>query len=527
MPLNPPGGIALVLHCHLPFVREPGYEYFLEENWYFEALFETYLPLLSAFGELREKGVPFRLTLSVSPTLAAMCSDPLLQKRALRYVDQLIGMNRKAGKGKADLAPAVEMYARKLARYREEFLGRHRGNILEGFRDFRGSGHLELITCAATHGFLPLLGMREGAVRAQVRTAVRAHREAFGEAPRGFWLPECAYEPGQEKILRDEGLDYFFVETHGLLQAAPRPKYGVFAPALSPGGPAFFGRDPESSKQVWSSKEGYPGDPLYREFYRDAGFDLPEAELHPYLQPEGIRRFTGLKYYRVTGPGDRKEPYDPAGASARAREHAVDFLARRRAQAAEASQWMDRPPLVTAMYDAELFGHWWYEGPEFLQALFEENRGGALEFLTPSDYLDRHPDNQATQPVFSSWGAGGYAGFWLNGANDWIYPLLNRAYDEMAALVEAHPAAAGERARALHQAARELLLAQASDWAFMMKAGHYRSYAEKRVRTHLSRFYQLADQVRRGRIQRRFLADLEEKDNLFPWMDYRVFAPPA
>ena len=525
---QPQGLLSLVLHCHLPFVRHPEHEYFLEENWYYEALFETYLPLLKVFERLEKEKVPFRLTLSVSPTLLSMCLDPLLQKRAVRYADKLIGLAEKEEKRvrkSPEFQPVVRMYLAKLQDDRERFIHQYHCNIAEGFKKFQDLGRLEIITCGATHGYFPLLGGREAAVRAQVQTALEFHRSFFGRESPGFWLPECGYQPGQEILLKEMGLGYFFVESHGLLQASPRPKYGTFAPIVTASGTAVFARDMESAKQVWSSKEGYPGDPDYREFYRDVGYDLSEAELHPYLQPEGLRRFTGLKYYRVTGPTDKKEPYDPVRAQSKAKEHALDFLTRRKKQAADVSPWMDRPPLINCLFDAELFGHWWYEGPDFLYFLFEQNHltGSQLAFVSPSDYLRQFRLNQPSQPVFSSWGLGGYSEFWLNETNDWIYPHLNKACDEMVQLADRPAEQAGFTVRALNQAARELLLAQASDWAFMMKAGNYRTYAEKRIKLHLIRFHQLARQVFHQDIDARFLSDLEELDNLFPGMDYRVF----
>lgn len=520
-----------MLHCHLPFVRHPEHDYFLEENWYYEALFETYLPLLEVFEKLEKNKIPFRMTLSVSPTLLSMCLDPLLQKRALRYVDQLLALARKEEKrlqSSAEFLPVVRMYLEKLSRYRENFVNQYGHNVAGGFKKFQDLGRLELITCGATHGFFPLLGIREAALRAQVQTALQLHESFFGQKPGGFWLPECGYQPGQDYLLKEYGIQYFFLESHGLLQAAPRPKYGTFAPAVCLSGVAVFARDKESSKQVWSSQEGYPGDPVYREFYRDAGYDLSDSELHPYLQPEGLRRFTGLKYYRVTGATEDKRVYEPEAALKKAREHAGDFLSRRLKQARETALLMEHPPLITCMYDAELFGHWWYEGPDFLYFLFEKNHqtSESLRFLTPLEYLRENPRLQPTQPVFSSWGLGGYSEFWLNETNDWIYPYLNNACDELSALVEASGLIRGTVKRALTQAARELLLCQASDWAFMMKAGHYRSYAEKRFKIHLARFYQLTEQVRRGRVDEKLLSDLEEKDNLFPQMDYETFLTP-
>ena len=203
----------------------------------------------------------------------------------------------------------------------------------------------------------------------------------------------------------------------------------------------------------------------------------------------------------------------------------MDFLSRRKKQVAEVAPHMDRPPQVVCMYDAELFGHWWYEGPDFIYSLFAKNHeaGDSLAFISPSAYLRKYPENQPAQPVFSSWGFGGYSEFWLNETNDWIYPHLNKACEEMVELVSGREQRDGSVERALNQAARELLLAQASDWAFMMKAGNYRNYAEKRIKIHLVRFHQLARQIRHQDIDLKLLADLEEKDNLFPLIDYRVY----
>ncbi|MGH7739238.1 MAG: glycoside hydrolase family 57 protein, partial [bacterium] len=390
---------------------------------------------------------------------------------------------------------------------------------------FRDLGHLEIITCSATHAFLPFLESCPPALRAQVEVAVQTFEEHLGEKPAGFWLPECAYSPGLDALLKDFGLNYFFVDTHGLSFAMPRPQYGPFAPAWTPAGVAVFGRDSESSKQVWSSKEGYPGDPDYRDFYRDIGFDLDHAYLYPDAKTTGPSQFTGLKYYRVTGPGSEKEIYDPEQGLARARAHAADFIDKRMSQMKMLQGGMDRPPLVACLYDAELFGHWWYEGPDFLASLFEESqaRQDAPIWVSPSDYLEAYPQNQVLTPSFSSWGDQGYADFWMNPSNDWIYPPLLKAARRMVDKVDRTIRPDKLQKRALNQAARELLLAQASDWAFMMKTGNHRSYAEQRIAGHLEHFRIMMDQVESGRLDVPFLEFLEETNNLFPRLDYRVY----
>jgi 1,4-alpha-glucan branching enzyme len=349
---------------------------------------------------------------------------------------------------------------------------------------------------------------------------------AFGRAPAGIWLPECGYYPGLDQILREAGIRYFVLETHGLLQAEPRPRHGVYAPVYTPSGVAAFGRDPESSKAVWSSVEGYPGDSDYREFYRDIGYDLDYEAIKSYLPAGGIRANTGIKYYRITGKTEHKDPYIRSRALQKAAVHVGNFLFNRGKQVERLAAGMDRPPLVVAPYDAELFGHWWFEGPDWLDLLVRKAADGQtpIRLITPSEYLDRFPVNQVCVPTASTWGYKGYNEVWLNGSNDWIYPHLHQAANLMADLAGQAPRAQGLKRRALNQAARELLLAQASDWAFLLKTGAHAEYAVKRTRTHLTRLQDLARQIRNGKIEEGSLGRLEAGDCLFPALDYRMYA---
>jgi 1,4-alpha-glucan branching enzyme len=419
------------------------------------------------------------------------------------------------------------MYRSRLAKCWDLYVKKYRLNLIPALRGLMQRGRLELITTAATHGYLPIMDLIKPAVRAQVGTAFQLFKRLFGRGPRGFWLPECGYQPGQDLFLKDIGIRYFLVDSHAVLHATPEPKFGTFAPVRCPSGVFAFGRDMESSKQVWSATEGYPGDYDYREFYRDVGYDLDEEYLRPYLLEDGARQFTGLKYYRITGPGDHKEPYLPEAGKAKAELHAADFLSRKLKQAEFIAPQMDRPPLMMCMYDAELFGHWWFEGLDFLEAFFRRAASQApLALLTPSSYLRRHPRNQAATPAASSWGDRGYAEYWLNRSNDWIYRHLFKAGERMIELAARFKNAKGGIKRALNQAARELMLAQASDWAFMMKTGSHAPYAVKRTETHLVAFNRLYNQITSRRVDRDGLKELEGRDNLFPDMDYRLYRDP-
>jgi 1,4-alpha-glucan branching enzyme len=240
-----------------------------------------------------------------------------------------------------------------------------------------------------------------------------------------------------------------------------------------------------------------------------------------------VRRNVGLKYFKITGKValDAKQPYSPDEARDIAAMHAGNFMFNRQKQVEYLSQFLRKKPIVTSMYDAELFGHWWYEGPEFLEFLFRKLHFDQKEIrpVTPSEYLAENPNNQVIQPEMSSWGDKGYHEVWLNGANDWIYRHLHKAAEQMIELAQKYPSATGMRERALNQAARELYLAQSSDWAFLMSVGTAMHYAQKRTRDHLSRFIALNDQIRRDTIDESFLSEVERRDTIFPQLDYRVF----
>ncbi len=522
------GYLSIVLHAHLPFVRHPEHPEFLEEDWLYEAISETYLPLLQRFDQLMADGVPFRVTMTLTPTLVSMLRDGLLMDRYRQRLDRLCELGEKEvhrTRGDPTFHPLAQFYREHFEGLRRDFDGYGR-DLVGAFRRLQDSGVLEIITCTATHGFLPLMRERPEAVRAQITVAANHYRQIFGRDPNGIWLAECGYYPGVERLLAAEGLRFFFVDTHGLTDATPRPLHGPYAPVFTESGVAAFARDPESSQQVWSSKFGYPGDPVYREFYRDIGWDLDLDYIRPHIQPTGDRKNTGFKYYRVTGSTMEKAPYDPDEARDRAATHAGNFLFNRERQFEFlASKMGDRAPIVVSPYDAELYGHWWFEGPTFLEQLFRKCAQGqtAFSLATPADYLRDNPEHQIATPASSSWGEEGYSKMWLDGSNDWIYRHLNRCGELMTGLAQDFPDTDGLRRRALNQAARELLLAQASDWAFIMKTGTMVDYAIRRTREHIQRFHRLHDQVRAGRVEEGWLGLVEARNNLFPEIDYRVY----
>jgi 1,4-alpha-glucan branching enzyme len=456
-----------------------------------------------------------------------MLQDPLLQQRYYQRLNELIDLAEKETQRTVRLKEFHELsllYLQKLLAARVLY-DLWKRDLVRAFRTLQERGRLEIITSAATHALLPLLA-HPPSLRAQILVARDHYCDSFGCEPRGIWLPECAYSPELEGVLREAGLRWFIVETHGILHAKPQPRGAIFAPILTPNGIAVFGRDPDSAQKVWSRERGYPADARYRDFYRDIGFDLNFEYVARYALAPNHRGYTGFKYFRSTNSSTQKQPYLREAALEATAEHAGHFIQVQKEQILKLNGTLGRPPILVCPYDAELFGHWWYEGPEFLNCLvrkicLEEKW---ISLITPEDYLGWHPSLQISTPAASSWGEGGYYDVWINEKNEWIYSRLAHAQKSMTSLVARSSRLGKLEERALKQAGRELLLAQASDWPFMIRAGTSPDFAKERINRLLHNFSRLEHEICSQNINEEWLGEIEAQDNLFPNLDYRYWA---
>jgi 1,4-alpha-glucan branching enzyme len=399
---------------------------------------------------------------------------------------------------------------------------------VQAFRRHQDQGRLEILASAATHAVLPLVATPE-ARRLQIGVGVALYREVFGRPPSGFWLPECAYAPGIDHALADAGISWVVLESHGVLAASPRPWSGLHRPIRLPAGVAAFGRDRESGRQVWSSTSGYPGDPAYRELYRDLGFDAPYEHIHPFLHDDGIRRNVGIKYHRVTGKVElhEKATYDVPAAKARAAEHARHFVDSRVTQVEGLLRAGSVAPCILAPYDCELFGHWWYEGPWFLEALFRSAHARPLPFrlATPSEVLADAGAVPEAHPSLSTWGRNGFLDMWLDRDTAWILRHQHELERRMLEHARKPGPRSAQASRILAQMTRELLLAQSSDWAFIVTNKTAAHYAEMRFRAHVDRFLRLEALLEGAADDDPDFRDLlDAEDSLFPGLDPRALA---
>ena len=507
------GRLAIVLHAHLPYVRK-NEKNSLEEDWLFQAILECYIPLLQVMEGCKKQDISnTKLTLSLSPTLLSLLQNKQIQNKFSSWIKTRIEFL-------TDLSNKEKVASEFLMRnIKNNYLYWEKcsGNLIERFKNLNITGNLDILTCAATHGYLPILRENPETVFGQINTAIRSHEVIFGTRPLGIWLPECAYYENLDEMLFNCGIRYAVLDAHGILNGSPRPRYGVYAPICSNKGVAFFGRDSESTLPVWSSREGFPGNPVYREFHKDLGWELSSSE----LQKKGIptRRPLGLKFHRITDNKallDKKEFYIEDEAIKKVEEHADIYLLSRSKQLKNLTMSSSFDPLLIAPFDAELFGHWWYEGPRFIEFILKKSINYSIKLTNLKEILLEKPNLQICDPSPSSWGQGGYHNYWLNDKNAWIVPKITKAGSVFVELC-ARKFNDDFSLRLLKQAARELLLSESSDWSFILRAGTTTELAKERIDRHLSRFWKLIDMLeKRSFIDYKFLENIEEEDKIFP-----------
>jgi 1,4-alpha-glucan branching enzyme len=518
------GYLMLHLHAHLPFMPDPvsfrageswrpvGYP----QEWYPEAVRETYLPLLDLFETLVDEGVDFKLSMDISPPLIAMMRSQRHASDVLEYLERLIDLAKLEVERTAREEPhyntPARMHLRHLTRGRDLFL-RYRGDLTAAFKKFQDLGYLEICTCVGTHPMLPMWTSVPSAIRGHVLAAAEYHEQVFGRRSLGVWLPECAYTPGIEKHLEEAGFRYFFSEGITVLRGDSPAEFGVNAPVYLKGAAlAAFPRDPETGEQVWSGEQGYPGDGDYLEFHFRGG---------------------PFKYNRITDrKSGYKQPYNPDWADRKASSHAGHFVFCRNARFEYLRKVMWKKPLIAAPYDAELFGHHWYEGPRFLYYLLKKLHydQNVSELITPSAYLAANPTSQDLYLSTSSWGADGHFEKWMSGNTAWMYRHVHEAARAYEALVASAPESDLPQ-RLLRQAGRQLMLAMSSDLPFVISNGHFVDRIKEQFFEALREFWNLHQDLRRlslgGEADLARLRRLELETCLFPQLDPRNFSRPA
>jgi 1,4-alpha-glucan branching enzyme len=518
--------ISIVLNAHQPFVRHPEIPNAAEERWFFEALSETYIPLLEVFDRLDAEHIPFKAALCVSPSLCNMLKDEYLIEKYLKHTNCQIEFGLRELERTAedeDVHKLARLFYDAAVEKRLLFTERYESNILKVLDVYQRKGRVELLTTAATHSFLPLYAAYPEAVQAQLEVAVASYRRAFGKSPQGFWLPELGWTAELDGCLRAYNFSYTITDTHSLLLRNNPARRGSFYPVKTAGGLFVLARDFYACRELEACELSPARDPVYRDYNRDIGFELPLGQVKSFLGQAGKRTMTGYKYWRDEG----REIYNPEKAAEKADECARLFLDALIKRLHSASEYMEETPVSVCACDADSFGRFWHEGMRFLESLFREGarRAAEIQFVNPAEYLYKQNvmTFETAEPGFSSWGANGYAEMWLDASNDWLYRHAIRSLKRMTELAERFPDDTGLKERALNQAAREILLVQSSDWAKMLYNQDNAEYAKNQIVNSLRNFTTIYESLGSNYISTEWLTSLEKRHTIFPNINYRVF----
>lgn len=561
------GNFVVILHTHLPYVLHHG-DWPHGTDWICEAVAECYLPLLNEFHALKRDGITPNVTIDISPVLCEQLEHPEFAELFGRYCDTRVKLALAdeerfiSANEDPHLVYLARMWQQWYAQRKHEFTEIYKCSIVGALRDLQNSGDIEIMTCGATHAYLALVGS-DASVRFQILAAVANYQKHFGCKPRGIWLPECAYRPayswrtylpaehlqipreraGIEQILAEEGLQYFVSDEHAIraskplgffsgngaefvattertaehpFDATPMSIYHVASGTQVEKGTAIvFTRDQNIAMQVWSGDKGYPGDPSYLDFHKK-------------------HHASALRYWRVTDSKadmQYKLLYVPEWTRGRIRDHAFHFTQSVERTALQVAKDTSRPATICTPFDTELFGHWWFEGPAFIGAVL---RGLAaspfVQAVCASEHIHRTQPREVVSLPESSWGKGGHHEVWMNDGVKYMWESLYRMeamVDDIIPKLEGTSKRSSFR-RVVLQMLREFMLAQASDWEFLVSTRSAEDYAKMRFHQHREDFFALAaiamELASGGRLSsanQAYVAECEERNAVFAELDPR------
>ncbi|MDY6795316.1 MAG: 1,4-alpha-glucan branching protein domain-containing protein [Actinomycetota bacterium] len=499
---------AIFLHSHMPYVRHNG-DWPCGEQWLLEAWAESYLPLWKTIEDITSGLLPGKLALTMTPVLAEQLRDEYLQERLIGYLRNRVSqageeVARLKGLGDETRAALAARHEGRLNHTLREFEHRFRGRMLDVLAEGMDSGRVEVLASAATHSHLPSLG-RDACRVAQLELGVESYRRHFQRDPSGLWIPECSYTPELDGILDrfSPPLSYVILDFRAV-ESAPEDAFTWEPRLLGDTSLVALLRDVVAHDLVWTI-EGIPSHSHYRDYMK--------------RDHDGY----GFHYWRITSlqtPLDEKAAYDPGSAEEQAREDARKFVndIERRRKYIEGLTGGSGPAVIMAGYDTELLGHWWLEGPIWLREVCAIMADG-MEL--PRRVVEKTVSGPrpTLSPQLTSWCLKGDFSTWINPRTSETWTRVHAAEERFLDLVNSNAPATAERKRALAQAARELLLAESSDWTFMITRGKAGNYARERLGNHLNRFHQLERMLEGNHIDMEYLANLEDSDNLFPDLD--------
>lgn len=518
---------SLIFHlvAHKGYFKNLEIENISKNQILFVSISQVYLPLLNMFANLESDGIPFKMGMTITPTLCAQLSDPVLQQQYIEWLDKLILLGeREVSKYPTDSKKyqLAQHYLKTVKRDKRDFIETFNQDILSKFSYYAKRGNLELFATSATFSFLPHISDFDEAINAQIEIGLLSHKHYFGIAPEGFYLPHFGYSQGFERNLKSYGLNYTILEPQGLLFGQPAPEMGIFSPVRASNSFAFFAKDPDTTNDI-CGKDGYIIKAAYRNQQKDIGFDSDLSDLEGFLDESNSRCPTVFKYWSNSS---QEEFYDLEKAKEQIKIDAKDFLDKKveKLRAAEKILGDKNYSLVCAI-EPELLGNVWFEGIDWLEQIFRQ--AASIDDVLIENCCDVTKEQftlQKVEPLSSSSNGVGFGENLLDSSNDWMIRYIRKNTERMIDLAVRFTDDTGLKARTLNLAAKEVLLSQASDWPAMIHDKIYPDYAKEQFTKAINGFSTVYESLGSNSISTEWLTRLEREHNFFTWINYKVFA---
>ena len=515
--------LVLVIVGHQGYIRhiDDCEKYAAENDLLFSSISSTYLPLVNLLNRLAAEKVSFKISLVLSPMLCALLDDPVVQQQYIEWLDARIALGEKElVRCKAD-SSLLANAEKELAQFRKDkvdFCETYNQNLLAQFSQLSHDGFVELLATAASYAFFPHYADMTEVLNAQVEAGLYSHRKYFGTMPEGFWLPYLGYADGVEKVLRSYGINYTILDTRSLLFSADAPETGIFAPVRCHNSLVVFGRDEDSPLDIVSEENGFMHNPVYKNLYKDIGFELKTEELGDILKSEKVRVSSGYRYW-----SKQDAVYDETKAFAQAAEDAKVFLTAKKDKLENAARLMNgKDASLICTVSATMLGQDWAEGMTFLEHVLRGEDG--FTFAGCGDLIQEQFSLPKITPYPGAASGTGYGEDLLDSSNDWMLMHIRKMCERMVDLANRFPDDTGLKVRLLNLGAKELMIAQGAEWAKMLHEGRFPEYVTEHFKECIASFIAVFDSLGSNTVSTEWLTKLEREHPLFPWMNYRIFS---
>lgn len=522
--------LALIIEANQGYIRntDKNKNFSAQNNILFSAMTQTYIPLLNMMNRLRDEKISFKIGLVLCPAICESFSDEEIINQYIEHLDNLITLGKKeiARCKKNEYIDQAQSCLDHIEKTKTDFTEKYSSDLLSAFKSLAKDDYIELIPTAATYAYLPHYADFIEALNAQVETGLFSHKHFFGSAGEGFWIPHAAWDRNLEWVIRSYGVNYTILDARSILFAKKAPETGIFTPVRCRNSLVVFGKDPDIDEEIFG-EEGFCKNQCYRWQERDIGFDLPQKEIASFFGKNDARIETGFKYWAIADEDEENlVPYNKDEAAEQTVKDALSFYENKNERLEKACELLDgKDASLVCVINARMLGQKWHEGIQWLENVIRciDSKKG-FELAHCKDLIANQFELEKIEPYPCSSNGLGYGEDMLSNANSWMIRYTRKATERMIDLADRFPSESSLKERLLNMAAKQVLLAQSGNWQEMINEGNMPDFVEGQFKDEILSFTKVFDSLASNTVSTEWLTGCEQKNKIFPWLNYRIFA---